>query len=201
MNWYRAHFPLTSESKIVLETTGRPLITGEASPTYLFAEPAPERVASILPSIKCIVLLRNPVDRAYSSHSLMRKLGKEHAPFEEALQREDEFLQKGKRLQHPAHYYKKRGVYVDQLERWMNYFPPDQILILKSEEFFNNPSLVFDKVLNFLGLPKTSFDNFTRYNAATKSKMNPETRQNLVEYFDPFNTRLNKLVGIDFNWK
>lgn len=80
--WYRDQFPSLSPDTI----------TGEASPYYLFHSHVPKRVFKLLPHVKLIVLLRNPVDRAYSHYYHAVKHGIETLPFERAIEQEDERL-------------------------------------------------------------------------------------------------------------
>ena len=101
------------------------------------------------------------------------------------------------------HYsYLLRGVYVDQLEAWFNLYPKEQILILKSEDFFATPYLSFNQALKFLNLPAWEPKEYKLYNAREKSTnpMQVSTRERLVEYFRPYNQRLYQLLGVNMNW-
>ncbi|MEJ2557594.1 MAG: sulfotransferase domain-containing protein, partial [Anaerolineae bacterium] len=69
INWYRSHFPLIPYKYSVKRLRKQDLITGEATPYYLFHPHAPGRAAAIVPHVKLIVLLRNPADRAYSHYN------------------------------------------------------------------------------------------------------------------------------------
>jgi hypothetical protein len=77
--WYRSHFPFTPGRRPL---TGRPLV-GESTPAYLFHPLGGERVQKVAPHAQLIVLLRNPVDRAYSHYHHMRRRGREPLGFEE----------------------------------------------------------------------------------------------------------------------
>ena len=66
--WYQGHFPTFIEKYYAEHLRGRAFVTGEASPSYLFHPFAPKRVAKAMPHVKLIVLLRNPIDRAYSQY-------------------------------------------------------------------------------------------------------------------------------------
>src|SRR5205807_8171720 len=91
--WYRSHFPTLMEIYYAQHIRKRDFITGEGSLYYVFHPLAPARVAKMLPQVKLIVLLRNPVDRAYShfQHQL-RQPGVEILAFEEAIDHEEERL-------------------------------------------------------------------------------------------------------------
>ena len=113
--------------------------------------------------MKCVVLLRNPIDRAFSHHNHECVLGFERLSFEEALAREPERLEgEVERLMLDPNYrsiplghyaYFARGVYVDQLERWFAHVPRERFLILQSERMFADPAAVMREVQGFLGLP------------------------------------------------
>jgi Sulfotransferase domain len=213
--WYRAQFPALIESDMA-ETIGRQhVITGEASPYYLFHPHAPARAALVVPNTKLIVLLRNPVDRACSHYYYEVERGYETLSFEEALaQEETRTRDEGQRLAADPHYYSPnhrrysylaRGIYVDQLERWMNHFPKEQFFIIKSEEFYATPERKLQELFLFLGLPDTSGvqqQEYKQLNSSTSSqaKMEPEMRKRLLSYFEPYNERLYTLLGRDFGW-
>src|SRR5438874_9257675 len=126
LGWYRGHFPTRIEKYYAERLRGRALLTGEASSSYLFYPHAPKRVAKAIPHIKLIVLLRNPVDRAYSQYFHAVELGHEiHSTFEEAIEGEEERTSREReRILQDEHYYSSaykhlsyltRGIYVDQL--------------------------------------------------------------------------------------
>lgn len=213
--WYRSHFP-TSVKKYYAEHVQKlDFITGEASPYYLFHPLAATRVVKTLPRVKLILLLRNPVDRAYSQYQhQLRQPGVEPLSFEEAIEREDERLagEEKKLIENPnyasfnhRHYsYLSRGRYIEQIPVWMKLFPKEQFLILKSEELFKEPTGILDQTCEFLGVPPVSLqerkEDYKLYNGASYSKLSPETRQRLVEYFRPYNARLYEFLGRDFGW-
>ena len=84
--WYRGHFPLTVTTK--LRGRGHRVLTGESSPYYMFHPLARQRLASDLPGVKLLVLLRDPVVRAYSAHSHEQARGFEDLEFEAAVEAE-----------------------------------------------------------------------------------------------------------------
>ena len=214
LRWYQAHFPMQWERAYVQQVRKHPLITGEASSSYLFYPHAPKRVAEVLPHVKLIVLLRNPVDRAYSQYYHAIELGHETRSFEEAIQGEEErTAQEREKILKDEHYYSHaykhlsyltRGIYVDQLQEWMRFFPREQFLILKSEDFYANPAAVLKEMFTFLNLPTIETQlkkkEYKQYNNNSYSKMDAAMRTRLVEYFKPHNARLYELLGIDLGW-
>jgi len=211
LSWYRANFPTVLSARLFEQKHGRPLLTGEASPYYLFHPHAPRRIRQHLPGAKLIVLLRNPIERAYSHYNLARKLGLEDLSFEEGLKKESERLEGevSKMLRdefylsksHRHHSYLQKGIYADQLKTWFDLFPREQILILKSEDLFSDPSTTFRQVLDFLHLPPWEPPEYEKYNALEYQKIDPSTRKWLAEYFQDHNRRLYDLLGRDFGWR
>ena len=205
LNWYRANFPMVSTKE-----GEQKMFTGEASPYYIIHPHAPTRIASLFPSIKLIVLLRNPVDRAYSHYQHEVKLGFERLSFEDAIKQEPSRLQGEMEkmvgdenymsFNHRHFSYLARGIYVDQLKNWTKLFPQEQMLIIKSEDFFEWPQKVLSQVFGFLNLPDWSFPGFKVHNRLQYHEMKAETRDRLSEYFDPFNQSLNNFLRMDFGW-
>lgn len=208
--WYRSHFPLCEHLPLARKLSRAAYKSGEASPYYIFHPLAPRRVATLLPRCKLIALLRNPVDRAYSHYHHQVRMGHETLTFEEAIDAERERLEgETERLMddetyrsHSYQYYSylTRGEYAKQLERWMEYFPREQILVLASEELFASPREVVWKVFKFLDLRSFRIRCTSNINPASYPPMSPAARARLVEYFMPHNHRLYSLLGADFGW-
>lgn len=194
LEWYLAHFPMRGEFPIV----------GEASPYYLFHPDVPERAREAVPHAKFIALLRNPIDRAYSGYQMKVRRGVETLSFEDAIDKERERLSgSDDPVSLPwRHYsYLKRGLYVDQLKRWMSVFPREQFLILKSEDFYENPGWVLNQTLEYLGLRSWNPASFKAYHLSEYAEVAPATRKRLAEYFAPYNQQLYAFVGRDFGWE
>jgi hypothetical protein len=183
--WYRRCFPRLSAED------GQRSITGEATPYYLFDPPVAKRMAEIVPKARLIALLRNPIDRAFSHYQMQVKRGTEPRTFEEAIEQQDSS-------------YMSRGIYVDQLLRWFEFFSKEQMLILKSEDFFERPVETLKVVLTFLDLPdwqpEASELQQRRHSGTYTQKMDPSTRQRLEAYFEPYNQRLYECLDVDFGW-
>lgn len=208
--WYRSHFPTRAYQALAGFRSGAPPMTGEATPGYIFHPEAPRRVASLVPDVKLVAMLRNPVDRAYSNycHRVARGL-EDLSSFEEAITAEparlaDESTVDGDERysgsEYRLHSYLARGRYFEQLTRWFGCFPRDRFLIEKSEDFFGNPGFTLTALLDFLGLPDFERPEYKKLNSLSSGSMNPDTRAQLVAYFKPHNERLYELVGRDFGW-
>jgi hypothetical protein len=204
--WYRAHFPTRME-----KWRGDFLVTGEGSPYYMFYPQVALRAKQLMPHVKLIVLLRNPVERAYSHYHHQVRLGLESLFFEEAIEQEAERLDgEFEKILYDDEYYSfnyqnysylARGMYADQLERWFKHFPRNQFLILQSETFYQDTAHEFERVLNFLQVPRWQPQTFRSSNQGKYEPMSPATREYLVDFFAPHNARLYELLNQDFDWK
>lgn len=203
LSWYKSKFPLLSNPR-------EDCITGEASPYYMFHPHAPRRIRETLPQAKIIVILRNPVDRAYSQYHHFYAQKRIKVSFEKAMQIEKNRIHREKRKMinnekfHSGFYrmrsYLSRGIYVDQLQEFNYFYKKNQILTLKSEDFFANPQNTLGQIHQFLNLPDHKFKGFKVRNKPRYSPMHPSTRKELVEFYKPHNERLYKFLGKDFGW-
>ena len=200
--WYRGNFPTARGAR------GR--LVGEASPNTLSHPLAAERTAALLPDARLITLLRDPVDRAFSHYQHERALGREPLSFEQALAVEDERL-RGELERMRAdrayfsdawwnHAYFARGLYADQLERWIAAFPREGLLILASDELFADPGGTYARVLEFLGAEPYELDSYPAVFSREYGPMSPETRTELAQRYAEPNRRLYRLLGRELGW-
>jgi hypothetical protein len=176
--FYRSHFPREATLRRHRDRTGRVTVTGEKTPYYLFHPLVPERSAKTIPDAKLIALLREPIARAASHHKMNYNAGDETLSLAEAIEVEpdriDGALQQIVAGTAPAgggpanlYSYVARGRYAEQLDRWMQYYPRERLLVLRSEDLLTDPEPTYAKVLDFLSLAPHR-PEFTRYNAARK---------------------------------
>jgi hypothetical protein len=200
--WYRAHFdPPHREDEI----------TGESTPYYLFHPLVPARVASDLPQVKVIVLLRNPIDRAFSQHNHEVSSGYEELPFELAVEKEEERLrgeverirrEPGYRsFSHQHHSYLARSRYAEQLERWFEHLPRSRFLILAAEDLFADPARTLAETQEFLGLEVELPGDLAPRNVRSYSPIEARVRDRLQTQLAPANERLYELIGRNFGWE
>lgn len=207
VNWYRAHFASAPNGR-----SDRLVAVGEASPGYVVNPHAPGRIAALIPNVKLIVLVRNPVDRAYSHYRHQRRLGIEPlASFEAALEAETDRL-RGERerlFSDPSYVgsfawyiwsYVAQGIYADHLQWWLDEFPSDQLLVVPSDALYQNPTSTLRNVTRFLELPDWTPRERFRHKSFPYPKMEPATRDRLSEFFAPHNERLFAMLGTDYGW-
>ncbi|MBC7236747.1 MAG: sulfotransferase domain-containing protein [Chloroflexi bacterium] len=209
-DWYQANFPLQARRWLVSDVLGRPMVTGEASPAYLFHPAVPRRIYELVPQVKLIALLRNPVQRAYSHYHHQVRLGHLSESLEQALQteykqlagREDELLASEEYCarNHVKYSFLGRGLYYQQLLNWQKWFGPDQLLILRSEDYFADPQAVLSTIFAFLGLPDYTVTPLKDHSSGSYPKMSAEVRRWLEAYYAPHNARLYELLGRDMGW-
>ncbi|MBN2513718.1 MAG: sulfotransferase domain-containing protein [Sedimentisphaerales bacterium] len=125
---------------------------GEITPIYIYWSDSMKRIREYNPQIGIIVILRNPITRAYSHWNMETGRGAETVSFYEAITTESQRLLQARPLQHRVYSYVDRGFYVEQLNRVWRYFPVHRTLILRHEELRNNPQAVMDRVFQFLGV-------------------------------------------------
>lgn len=203
-DWYRAHFPLRAR------LTDK--ICGEASPYYLFHPYAAERIHGTLPEVRIIMLLREPVARSVSQYQHEVSKGRERLSIAEAF-RAEESRTAGEleRMRSPLYLpfnhehfsYKRKSEYCEQVNRYLRVFPREQLLILQSEEFFENSAQVIRQVFDFLGIdPDYVPSNLSPSNVSRRKKteLPDDLRTELVEHFSENNEELYRLLGRRFDW-
>jgi Sulfotransferase domain len=208
--WYRAHFPMRQTVARVQRRTGQAPVVLESSPYYGFHPLAAQRINTDLPGVKLIVLIRDPVERAYSAHAHEFARGFETEPFERALTLEAERLAGqddrlvaepfSVSLDHQHHAYVARGQYVELLTRLEGVFGRDRLHVVDSHRFFAEPEQVWTETLSYLGLRDAGNPVFERHNARPRSPMSDELRDRLEAHFRPYDERLVDWLGWAPSW-
>lgn len=206
--WYRSHFPTRAEKALLRPWRGS-LVTGEATPGYLLDPFVPERIKRLMPDIKLIGVLRNPVDAVYSAYQFGIKRGTysaEEVVFEERILREQECLSGSvpcqcapETVKHARHFL-SQYIYINQLQPWFDKFPRENILILISEELFGNPRQLFNSVQDFLEIPRHDLREYPVFNDNRYTQMAPALKKQLVDFYSPYNEKLANLIGRKLNW-
>lgn len=209
--WYRSHFPTSRSLARHPDEDGSPAITGEASPYYLSHPHAAARAAATVPDALIIVALRDPVRRAYSHFVERTRQGIETVPtFAEAIAAEP-FRLAGERdrMQEDAGYvsgahlnfgYLAQSEYDRGLERWLDAYPRQQVLILRSEDFYADERATLRSVRRFLGLSAVEPGEPRHYNDTGIDDLDPDLEAELRDRLRPSVDRLEQLVDRSFDW-
>lgn len=139
-------------------------LKGEASVSYLFYEDVPEKIFSYNPEAKIIIILRNPIDRAYSHYLMDHSLGLISDSFHNIIRKKS----KHKKSDFFYQQYIEVSKYTAQISRYFKVFKKENIYIIDYEEFKSNTSHIVGCVFSFLGLNnKFRPDLKQRYNIYT----------------------------------
>lgn len=194
LDWYLAHFPPICD---------RPeFITGEASPGYFHINDTDRHLFESFPNMKLVLLLRNPVDRAYSEYYQHCKVGRTpEETFATIVRDEIQTVERSSTAElEDLVGFAITSLYAYKIERWLRLFPREQFLIIQSETLFRQPSQVMAQVYEFLGVSNIERAYYRASNAGSYPPMDDETRQILKDFFRPHNQRLEEILGQTFDW-
>ncbi|QDP01990.1 sulfotransferase domain-containing protein [Thalassotalea sp. PS06] len=197
--YYRSAFPFWK---------GRNSVSGEATPDYLFHHKVPEHLAQHHPEAKLVILLRDPIDRAFSQYNHQNFTNKTSAydplDFSRAIRTESERYQ----VHHESPFfyeykyfsYKARGLYEEQIIRYKKLFNEEQLLFLDISDLKNE--LKIKEVFDFLGITiDTKKLNLNeKYNSNKTFKMLDQDRAYLLEFYKGKFQSLETLTGRSFPW-
>ena len=204
--WYRSLFPsILTKFRIKLKTNF--FMTYDVTPSYVRRPWIARRIKKLFPNSKLIIILRNPIDKTYSHYYLSTTSG-ETRNFEEVIKKDMDDISKWNVNSKDDNYFATkveksilaRGFYVEQLLSWFELFPKNQILIISSEELASNTKNVMSEIFKFLNLPEYEIPNTDKVNVSKYSKMNPDTRKILINFFKPYNEQLFKFLDRKFDW-
>lgn len=187
------HYPTISGSTIA----------GDCTPVYIYWKPAMERIWNYNPKIKLLVLLRNPIDRAFAHWNMQRFRGREPLDFLDALKEERKRAQEMSLSEFRRFAYVARGIYAEQLERVLTIFPLEQVKVIKFEEFQNNNRETLNSVFEFLGVrpiavPRNKDRNVVPY----ERQITAAEREYLRPIFAVDIAKLERMLGWDCSdWK
>lgn len=207
VDFYRAFFSLRMQQRMANFLRKQKTQTFDGTPNYLDSPGAAQRIDQTLPGAKIILLLRNPVSRAYSNYNMALKFKFESLPFYDALMKEDERVEwfeksefyKGHNFVYQRLAYRKRGEYSFFLPDWISTFS-DRLHIEFTENLDKHPQETYARILKFLQLDEQKLE-FTQYNKGEyKSKMDEKSLEYLTNHYKPFNAELKILLKTDLPW-
>jgi hypothetical protein len=145
----RARFVTDEATYLGLFPRGDFRVVGEASTSYLAAPEAPARIAAFNPFARIIIVLRDPVERAFSQYLMDVREGIETRDFADALEADDRIPS---RNWGDAALYTELGMYADQVARYLATFGTHRVLLLESDRLLSEPDAVLAEVEDFLGV-------------------------------------------------
>jgi len=194
--WYRAYFP-TILTKSMQTLRKRKFITGEATPSYAVDTRTHKKIYNMNPDIKLIVLLRNPTDKAFSNFNHLVRKGMADN-IEDAINAD---LANKSGVRDPSfRNLVSGGIYLYYLKELYKVFPKEQVLIIKSEDLFNDPKTEVNKCFRFLGLEEFELPKYRNFNPGNYSSTDQKTRKFLNDFYKPHNKKLYDYLGKDFGW-
>lgn len=153
---------------------------GDATPIYTYWPPSLKRIHAYNPAIKLVVILRNPVERAYSHWRMEVARNAETLSFSNAIRQGRKRISSQQDIEgvHRVYSYVERGFYAAQLARLLHLFPREQVLVLRQIDLYGNHRVTLDRICDFLAI-----DRFVTY---------PESQQ-------IFSHRQEKVAPLDTN--
>ena len=186
--FYHSFFNRKSHQKLV----------GEASPSYLYHYGDIQRIYNYNKDIKLIVILRNPIERAYSHWNMRSARNQDPLSFSQAIRKEKERLDKENVESNWNFSYLKAGQYVFQLQRMWQYFPKQQTLVIKHDDLLDDYQSELEKIYAFLGISgqKPARKKMVHARSYPQS-MNDTDKEYLLDYYREDILALEKILGWD----
>jgi hypothetical protein len=202
LEWYEAQFDPQPHHRQV----------GEATPAYMYDAVARERLAATLPDARIVVILRNPVDRAYSHYWHKRRLGDEPLEtFEEAIAAEPERRARQEVRKRIGFAYVDRGHYAPQIESLIAGHGRERVHVMLLDDLVRDREATLRELLTFLDVdpsPASTLEVRKRnsYRVTTAegttaavdyTPMSEQTRAELTDHFAASNQRLAEILERD----
>ena len=203
IKYYKSCFPIKRNDKLTFETT----------PDYIDHPLAPKLCHQLLPNVKLIVTLREPVERAFSHFNFVQGYSNEEKEisFEEGLKLEQTRINKAFDLIYSDRYnsarmfsnygYLRKGEYANHIINWLEYYPIENFHFVDFKDIINDINAVTHKICNFLKIPFQEVSqqkkmNVTKYNSEIKK----ETYFKLKSHYQEYNKRLFQLIQTELDW-
>lgn len=196
LDWYKSHFNYSK------------MLTGEKTAELLHRTICHERMKKVIPNAKLLILLRCPIERAFSQWKMASKPNwNEKRSFEEIVWQEinsirsKDYIDKFNKCANNnlvdswREGYLLKGLYVLQIKHLYEYFPKENIHISISERVRNNMKTEYNRIFNFLGLNGFNGDFHEKFVSSSKTEMSFIIRNELINFYKPFTSELYKLLG------
>lgn len=211
ISWYKSHFPTIFTKNYFKFKSKNNFVTGEYTSTYMYNRNVPKRIFKLIPAVKLIVILRNPVDKIYSTYSQQFFFNEFLSSFMDTINAELKRFEISKTLPELSsvnpdfenfvqHNLIRHGIYFDYLKEWMKIFPRNQILIVDSEKLKNSTQESLNKIFKFLNVSSHNVSNLSKINVGKYPPINVLSKEFLIEFYKPYNQKLNNLLNTSFDW-
>ncbi|XP_054615795.1 heparan sulfate glucosamine 3-O-sulfotransferase 3B1a [Dunckerocampus dactyliophorus] len=208
LEWYRDLMPKSSEGQLTMEKT----------PSYYITKEVPARIYTMSKDTKLIVVVRDPVTRAISDYTQTHSKKPDIPSFESLT------FKNTSGVIDATWSAVQIGMYAKHLERWLQYFPMEQLLYVSGERLISDPAGEVARVQDFLGLRRVVTEEHFHFNPAkgfpclkrpegnskphclgktkgrTHPNIDPDVVQRLREFYKPFNRKFYQMTGHDFGW-
>lgn len=181
---------------------------GDATPAYCWWPSAAERIRDYNPAMRWVLLLRDSASRAHSQWNMLRERGQTDHTFEEALDIELAGMKEQPGVIKRSPYlvdnaFLSRGFYSLQLERIWGLFPREQVHVMRSDDLRGDPTSAVNRICAFLGVePMGRLDAVEAHVGRYQEAMDPQTRANLIAFYDLEYRRLETMLGWDLSdWR
>lgn len=202
VGWYRSRFPWRRR---VRRRQGHVI---EASPSYLPTPSALRKMHKVLPNARVIVLLRDPVSRAFSHYQHKKTRHLEQRSFAEAI--EEEIRQEAfparwgvalDESSRPMLGYVARGYYALQLEQLYKVYRRNRVLVMDSASLFADTAKVCNRVFSFMGLEDFDVEPGKVYNRGYyQERIDPRVAERLREHYQPYDELLKQICTEPMSW-
>lgn len=156
-------------------------VAADVSPSYLYYPQAASRIAQLAPHAKIVMILRNPVECAFSMFAMMRREGREPCSrFSEAFARSEARRAAGWEW---AWDYRQCFMYTGQVKRYLERFPTSQLFIRPYEQLLNHPNQFYHELSAFIGVPAIDVGRTNRRVNTAPSRMDMLKRTKLGRAF------------------
>jgi len=194
IKWYKNHFNYSKR------------MVGEKTPDLMYLDYTFPLIQSVNPYIKIILILRDPIERAFSSWKLITKYFDEKRTFEQAITDELNIitnkLDKNENITFfsASKHYLRKGLYYKQIEKILRWFPRDNILILISEDVIKDMNKEYNKVYDFLNIEPYTGKYDMYFVSDDVSKIDINLYNKLINFYKSDVKKLEKLLGYKVNW-
>lgn len=176
-------------------------LVGEKTPEIMYLSSTFPLIQSVNPFIKIILILRNPIERAYSSWKHITKYFGEIRSFKDCINDEINYkLDENKTFYTSATHYLQRGLYYKQIKKMLKWFPIDNILILISEKVKKNMIQEYNKVYDFLNIKHINSKYTIEFESDDKNLIDKILYTKLIKFYEKDVRKLEKLLNIKTEW-